>query len=307
MTVTLESRYTGVLIGGACGDALGATLEFIDRAEILRRYPKGLRDIVGGGWLDLAPGETTDDTAMTLALARACTPGGIDMDAVAAAFVAWLETAPKDIGNATMSALQLLQRGKRWDDAGEELQARTSQGVAGNGSVMRCAPVALRFRSDRERMRQAAFDTSRITHADPRATWSCVAVCQAIVHLLNDGQVDDAVDAAVADIPVPDVVDTVTSARTRSYDDVRSGGFVLDTVNAAFWCLLHESSAEDVIVRAVSLGGDADTTGIVAGFLAGAAYGLDAIPARWRVVLHGVDELEQTSRQLLAWDTAISA
>lgn len=307
MTATLESRYAGVLLGGACGDALGATLEFMDREAVRRRYPDGLRDMVGGGWLDLAPGETTDDTAMTLAVAKACTREGIDLDAVAANFVAWMETEPKDIGNATRCALELLQAGRTWDEAGEVLQARTPNGVAGNGSVMRCAPVALRFRSDPERMRRAAIDTSRITHADPRATWSCVVVCQAIVHLLDGGDVDGVIDAAVVDVPVAEVRDAVTSATSRSYDDVRSGGFVLDTVNAAFWCLLRGEPAEDIIVRAVNMGGDADTTGIVAGFLAGAAYGREAIPERWRAVLHDADGIERLSRQLLAWDTAASA
>lgn len=304
MTPSLESRYAGTFVGGACGDALGATLEFQSRRQIAVAYPEGFREIIGGGWLGLAPGETTDDTAMMLGIADACTREGIDLDAIAANFVAWMETGPKDIGNATRQALMLLREGKRWDEAGEELQKRSPMGVAGNGSVMRCAPVALRFRSSPDRLRQAALDTSRITHADPRAMWGCVAVCQAIAHLLDGGRVQDVVDAAVRDVPVPEVIDAVTSARTRAYDDVRSGGYVLDTINAAFWCLLHEATAEDVIVRAVMMGDDADTTGIVAGSLAGAAYGIEAIPERWRMAVHHRPGLEALAARLLAWDMA---
>jgi ADP-ribosyl-[dinitrogen reductase] hydrolase len=304
MTSSLSSRYAGTLIGAACGDALGATLEFERRKDIEARYPDGFRDIVGGGWLHLAPGETTDDTAMMLAIARACTAEGLDLDQVAANFVSWMETGPKDIGTQTRQALILLHHGRSWDEAGEELQAGSVRGVAGNGSVMRCAPVALRFRSEPERLVRAALDSSRITHADPRAMWSCVAVNQAIAHLLDGGAINNMVAAAVHGVPVKDVVDAVRSAASLIYEDVRSGGFVLETVTAAFWCLLHEFGAEEVIVRAVMMGGDADTTGIVAGALAGAAYGLEAIPERWRAVLQGRKELESLAIQLMSWDTA---
>lgn len=169
---------------------------------------------------------------------------------------------------------------------------------------MRIAPVPLRFRSSPERMVQAAIDTSRITHADPRATWGCVAVSQGISHLLDGGDVDGVIEAATRDIPEPTVVDAVESARSLPYGRVRSNGYVLSTVNAAFWCLLHGSSAEDVVVQAVMMGDDADTTGIVAGALAGAAYGLEAIPERWRDIVHHREELEEIAARLLAWDRA---
>lgn len=304
MTPSPASRYAGALIGGACGDALGATVEFEDRDAIRRRYPDGLRDIVGGGWLHLEAGETTDDTAMMLCVARACTPEGIDLDQVARNFVAWMETEPKDIGNATRAALRLIRDGRPWEEAGEVLQAQTPSGVAGNGSVMRCAPVALRFRSDPEKMVRAALDTSRITHADPRAMWGTVAVCQGIAHLLDGGPVGGIVDAAIRGVPIAEVADAVTSARIMTYDEVRSGGYVLHALNAAFWCLLHEPTAEEVIIRAVMMGDDADTTGIVAGCLAGAAYGVDALPERWRAVIHHADELASLAERLRAWDAA---
>ena len=118
MSDAVLSRYIGTLLGAACGDALGATLEFMSREHVDRLYSDGLRDIVGGGAFDVAPGETTDDTAMMLGIARACTADGIDLDAVAANFVAWWESGPKDIGNATRAALQLIQAGRSWQEAG---------------------------------------------------------------------------------------------------------------------------------------------------------------------------------------------
>jgi ADP-ribosyl-[dinitrogen reductase] hydrolase len=301
---SLQSRYAGTLVDAACGDALGATLEFRSRETVRRMYPDGLRDIVGGGAFNVAPGETTDETAMMLGIARACTADGIDMDAAAANFMAWWESGPKDIGNATRWALEKIQSGMRWQDAGEEMQAETPNGVAGNGSVMRIAPLPLRFRSSPERMVVAALDSSRITHADSRAMWGCVAVSQAIVHLLEGGGIEGVVEAASRDIPVAEVIAAVEAARDLPYRDVRSNGYVLSTITAALWCLLRGSDAEDVVVRAVMMGDDADTTGIVAGALAGAAFGLEAIPERWRAVVHHREELEEIASRLLAWDRA---
>lgn len=205
----------------------------------------------------MAPGETTDDTAMMLGIARACGPEGIDMETVAANFVAWMASGPKDIGNATREALWRIRSGARWDEAGEAMQAESRSGVAGNGSVMRVAPVALRFRSSPERMIHAAFDSSRVTHANPRAKWGCVAVCQGLAHLLDGGQVEGVLEAA-RDIPEPSVVEAVRSAAYRAEEDVDSGGFVLVTVNAAFWCLLRAEHAGDVGDAGVRRGHDGD-------------------------------------------------
>ena len=100
----LQDRAVGCLLGLACGDALGGAVEFRDRADLDRSFPDGVRDITGGGPHRLETGEYTDDTGMALAIARACTAGGIDLDAVAANFVTWYRSGPKDIGIATTQA-----------------------------------------------------------------------------------------------------------------------------------------------------------------------------------------------------------
>src|SRR5688500_12133897 len=116
---TLVERYAGCLLGLGCGDALGGPVEFRSRAEIARDYPGGVREFVGGGWLRLAPGEVTDDTQMTLALAEGLGPAGLDMEAVAAAFLAWYRSNPKDIGSTTRKSLEKLASGMSWQEAGE--------------------------------------------------------------------------------------------------------------------------------------------------------------------------------------------
>jgi ADP-ribosyl-[dinitrogen reductase] hydrolase len=299
-----ESRAAGTLLGLACADALGGAVEFRHRADLDRAFPNGVREITGGGPHRLDLGEYTDDTHMALAIARAATPEGFDLDAVAANFVAWYRSGPKDIGIATSKALSLIARGTSWQEAGEQLQARSRDGVAGNGTVMRCAPVALRFPVDADLRREVSIETARMTHADLRATWGAVALNNGIAHLLSGGSVNDLVAAAVADIPESRVVHAITAAPSLERHQVRSGGYVLDTLSAAIWSLLTTDSAEEAIVRAVSLGDDADTTGAVAGALAGAHYGEEAVPARWLDVLHDRDEIRDLSLRLFAWGTA---
>jgi ADP-ribosyl-[dinitrogen reductase] hydrolase len=294
-------RYLGCLLGLACGDALGGPVEFVSRDEIARRYPNGLRDFVGGGWLHLTPGEITDDTQMTLALARSLARGGdLDMEDVAARFLAWFKTKPKDVGRTTAAALQHLAFGRSWREAGDLVQrAAGPRGAAGNGSVMRCAPAALRFRGDTDALRRASIDTARVTHADPRCTWGAVAVNQAIAHLLEGGSKNGAIDAAIAGIDQTDVRTCVLNAASKAPHEVRSGGYVLDTVGAAFWCLMHHDTFEETEVAAVGFGDDADTTGAVAGALAGAYYGAKEIPGRWLALLQPRTEIEELAAKLL--------
>ncbi|MEA2584294.1 MAG: ADP-ribosyl-[dinitrogen reductase] hydrolase [Thermomicrobiales bacterium] len=298
-TDRLGDRYAGCLLGLACGDALGGPLEFVPRANVDRQYPDGLRTFVGGGWLHLAPGEITDDTQMTLALARSLAHcRHLDLDDLTARFLEWLNSNPKDVGGTTRSALRLLEEGVLWNEAGE----RVANGgrAAGNGSVMRCAPVALRYRGDGGALRRASLDTARMTHADPRCTWGAVAVNQAIATLLDGGTKEVVTDAALAGIEHAEVCDCVRGAASRPREEVRSGGFVLDTIGAAFWCLLRHETLEETIVAAVGLGDDADTTGAVAGALAGACYGAEEIPSRWLQLLQPRAELEDLAARLLA-------
>jgi ADP-ribosyl-[dinitrogen reductase] hydrolase len=297
---TLSDRYRGCLLGLACGDALGGPVEFKSRDWIAEKYPGGLKDFVGGGWLSLEPGEITDDTQLTLAVARGLTKGGpLDMDVIAANFLEWHHSRPKDQGNLPRAALELLDNGTPWTKSGEIARGTGASGGAGNGSVMRCAPVALRFFNDRTAMIEASLDTSRITHADPRCTWGTVAINQAIACFLDGGDIDGVVAAAIDGVPEAAVVDAVERAQTIPYDDLNAGGYVLSSITSAFWTLLNSSSLEETLISAVNLGQDADTTGAVAGALAGAHWGVEAIPDRWLSILQPRAELEQLADKLL--------
>jgi ADP-ribosyl-[dinitrogen reductase] hydrolase len=297
---SLEDRYRGVLLGVACGDALGGPVEFNKREDVDARFPGGVREFIGGGWLDLDPGEVTDDTQQTLILCRALTESGLDLAAFGEGLLEWYRSAPKDIGNTTVIALRALAEGASPTESGERaLAERGERGAAANGAVMRCSPVALRFRNEPHLLVQASMESARVTHAESRAAWSTVAVNQAIVHLLNGGAITDAPAAAVANIPDHRVVEAVLGAAAMSRDEVGAGGHVLDTVGASFWALANFDSAEEIIVQAVSLGDDADSTGAVAGALAGAAFGVDALPERWRDQVQFRTELQEQADRLL--------
>jgi ADP-ribosyl-[dinitrogen reductase] hydrolase len=260
-----------------------------------------LRDFVGGGWLDLAPGEITDDTQLTLALAWSLDADGLDMPAFADGLLAWFDAKPKDIGNTTRAALDALAAGSPWDRAGEAALGRLpATTTASNGAVMRCAPVALRFRTDPDRLVEASLASARITHAEPRAAWATVAVNQAIVHLLNGGDRAGAPDAAVRGIPNDDVRRAVLDGPSKPRAAIRASGYAIHTLEAAFWSLLHAVNAEDAIVSAVAFGEDADTSGAVAGALAGAWQGAAALPQRWLDRLQPREELEGHAARLLA-------
>jgi ADP-ribosyl-[dinitrogen reductase] hydrolase len=298
---SLEDRYRGCLIGLACGDALGGPVEFVSRESMDERFPNGLREFIGGGWLHLDPGEITDDTQMALDVARSlCAFPEGNMTDLADRFLDWRHSQPKDIGNTTRDALDRLAQGTPWNKAGAQtFQNRGPRDSAGNGAIMRCAPVAMRFRSEPDRLRDVSVDVSRITHANPLCVWASVAVNQAIAGLLNGASIPDAIEASTVGIDIPEVTAALALAINGERRAIRSGGFVLDTLTAAFWSVLRTSSFEEAIVTAVGLGGDTDTTGAVTGALAGAHYGHDAIPSRWSETVQHRTELTSLSNCLL--------
>ena len=298
---SLDDRYAGTLLGLACGDALGGALEFRQRDEIAAEFPTGVTEFIGGGWLNLAPGEVTDDTQQALILADSLTAYGLDLARLTAGLVAWLRSNPKDVGTTTRIALEAMAAGTTPLEAGAAaLAARGERGAAANGAVMRCAPVALRFLRDPDRLVRASLDSARVTHAEQRAAWGSVVVNQAIVHLLNGGVIADVPEAAITGITNDELCGAVLGAAGRARDEVKSGGFVLETIGASFWSLLHTASAREAIETAVALGDDADSTGAVTGALAGAAYGASALPASWVENVQFRERLESEAARLLA-------
>lgn len=268
-------RIKGALYGVAVGDALGGPLEFMSRATVRMAYPNPLREMVGGGWLKLRPGETTDDTAMSLCVAEgilAAAPASADDDALAqeigARFVRWLDSNPPDVGATCRAAilraqanLRTMQPLQAWYRAADSL----GQNQDGNGALMRCVYPGLWYTSA-QAVQHAAVMQSHMTHSGELSA-TCCSWYATVIWLYTLG----GVEPVLSHCPVP-----VTPVSA----DWAPSGYVADTLHAAMLAM-KQPDFEATLVAAVNYGGDADTVGAIAGGLAGAKYGYAAIPARW--------------------------
>lgn len=263
----LLDRARACLTGLALGDALGATTEFMTPAEI--RAAHGVhRHIAGGGWLGLRPGRVTDDTEMSLCIARAsAAAGGWDLRGVAEALAGWLRAGPVDVG-ATC------RRGIRAYMLHGQLEAPPDEWDAGNGAAMRMAPVALLTLGSDALLERLALEQAHLTHNHPLSDAACVAVgrmVQAAVTGASAYQLHAVTRQLAARHPAFDF---------RAYRGEASG-YVVDTLRTVFHHFFTTSDFESCLVAVVNQGGDADTTGAVAGAIAGAFYGPKALPRRW--------------------------
>lgn len=277
----LLDRARGCAVGAAIGDALGMPLE----AKPPRPLDNLLREMVRGR---LPAGSFTDDTEMALALAESLLAHRpLDPADLARRFVAWADTGPADIGVHTSRVLWQLRRGKPWDEAAEVVQGQ-NRASAANGSLMRCWPVALAYWSEPEALRRNSALQSRVTHVHIDCLAACVFANAMIAALLRGAAPAEAFDEARATVPLPDDLrDTIELAAGRQRERLHNSGWVHHTLESALWGLLNTDSFEEALVQVVNLGHDADSAGAVVGALAGAAYGLSAIPQRWRTALRG--------------------
>jgi len=247
----IVDRARAALLGGAVGDALGATTEFMKPSQIRDRFGVH-KEIVGGGWLKLPPGRVTDDTEMTLCVARGIAePGRWDLAAIADRFARWLSGGPADVGATCRRGIE------RYIEHGR-LESPPNEMAAGNGAAMRVAPVALYTLGDEELLSRLAVEQARITHHHPLS------------------------DAA-----------RNPEFRFEGYAG-ESSGYVPDTLRTVLDAFFSTESFEECLVKTVNRGGDADTTGAIAGGIAGARYGLAAIPRRWLQALDGTVREELT-------------
>ena len=297
------TRAVGCLLGLACGDALGRPVDSQSSTAVADQYGR-VDQMYGNGTHGQPAGTVTDDTDLAAALARSLAETG-DYDAVDAAdrYLAWYETEPFDVGGTTADALRTLRSGTAPTDAGRVVRDRPPEGDdAGNGSLMRCAPLALAIADDDRRDGAAAAD-SRITHADPRCVESCVAFLTVLDRLLAGGDAPAAVDAGLSRAADRDAPRRVRTALANATDDraaeLEPSGNVVHTLETALYDATSAADAEGAVVTAVSRGGDADTLGAVTGAVAGARFGADALPDRWLDVLDVESELRELAETLV--------
>jgi ADP-ribosyl-[dinitrogen reductase] hydrolase len=286
-------RSLGALLGLAVGDALGAAAEGKQRDSYPRISELGPSEPHG-----LAAGEWTDDTAMAICLAEsllAC--GGLDQRDLLDRFVRWLRLGENACGGraagispTTRVTLEEFERSGRLDAADA---ARN----AGNGCIMRLAPVAIFHRRDVIAARACAELQARVTHTAEEAVAAAAMLAELLVAALESG--DPARVAVVASRTAhPALVRVVEGGRTKQREEISSAPRAVDTLEAALWCLVRADSFEAAVGEAVNLGGDTDTIGAVTGQLAGAVFGASAIPVRWAAPLHSASRLAELARRL---------
>ena len=262
--------------------------------ESLPRQGKPVLEMTGGGLLDLAPGKWTDDTGLMLALAEAIIEKGIfEREIVLRHYLRWLDSRPIGIGQTTAISLSLVKEGKRLEDAVLAAHRYSGGLSAGNGTIMRSAPIALIDCSDQKRLETDSIADAKITHWDDRAAYGSVALNTMIARAaLGERDKADIIQAGAKAVvgKSGEVEKCVAEAPEKGLGELRSTGFVLDTLEAAVWMFARIEGFEECLSRAVALGGDADTVGAVSGALAGAYYGAGDIPGRWKDVL---DERER--------------
>lgn len=289
MTTAAEllSRCRAVLLGGAVGDALGAPVEFMTAGEIAAKYGR-LDEMVGGGWLRLKPGQVTDDTEMTLCLARGViTAGYWDLRAIAEEFARWLKSRPIDVGDTC-------RRGIRNFMLKGELESPPNQWDAGNGALMRMTPVALYTLGDAALLQRYSQEQGHLTHNHPLSDAACLTYGRMVQLALlgaEKSRLRREAEQLVAAYP---------SFRFDPYPGLATG-YVVDTLQTVFHYFFRSRSFEECLVSTVNQGGDADTTGAIAGGLAGAYYGMGEIPHRWLKKLEKryVNELSELAGRLL--------
>jgi ADP-ribosyl-[dinitrogen reductase] hydrolase len=301
-----EARFRGALLGLAAGDALGTTLEF--------RCPGSfseIDDMLGGGPFNLAAGEWTDDTSMALCLAESLTKKrGFDPVDQLERYTRWarhghLSSSGRvfDIGNTVQDAIA------RFSVIRQPYCGSSDPETAGNGSLMRLAPVPLFYaRSHREAIDRSG-ESSRTTHDARTAIDACRFMGALIVGAVNGTSKEELLARRYSPVegywehsPLVEEIDEIAAGSYKHKDppEIAGTGYVVRSLEAALWAFYRSDSFRIGCLLAVNLGDDADTTGAVFGQLAGAYYGEDGIPQSWRDKLAKKELIESFADQLFA-------
>ena len=285
---TTRDRFHGCLLGLAAGDALGTTLEFEQPGSF-----QPIDDMVGGGPFGLKPGQWTDDTSMALCLATSLVErGAFDAADQMRRYVRWwregyLSSTGRcfDIGTTVRTALS------QFDLDGDPFAGSTDPNTAGNGSLMRLAPVPMYFLGDAKEAVRMAADSSRTTHGAQEAVDACRYYAALLVGALRGVDRDTLLSPSYCPVealwerePLAGKIAAIAegSFKHRQPPDIRGGFYVVETIEAALWAFRHSEDFREGALLAANLGHDADTTAAIYGQLAGAHYGVEGIPSSWQ-------------------------
>jgi ADP-ribosyl-[dinitrogen reductase] hydrolase len=274
------SRARGALLGLAIGDAIGTTVEFCPRGTF-----QEVTDMVGGGPFRLEPGEFTDDASMALCLAASLLEKGFDLLDQMRRYLAWTETGYMssngrcfDVGVTVRTALYQFKR------TGNPVAGSTDVNSAGNGCIMRLAPVPIRYMQDAKQAVEYSGEQSRTTHGAKECVAACRLFGEILVRALTGTSRDALLSPPEYAVALPPKVEAIAAGRYKKATraQIKGTGYVVDSLEASLWCFHQTENFRDAVLMAVNLGDDADTTASITGQLAGAFYGEHTIPQHWR-------------------------
>lgn len=301
--ITLE-QIKAVMIGHAIGDALGVPVEFCDREELIENP---VIDMRGFGTYPVPAGSWSDDTSMSIAALDSLAKGTINLQEIMDNFVEWVEEGKYtptgtsfDIGRTCLQAIRAYLISNNTSECGQ-----VGEYSNGNGSIMRIHPFSL-FAIAKGMTLGKSLDIVRegsvLTHAHPRSIYGCGIYSMVLWDILrgaDKSQIPSAIEnaAVLFDGIYPEESDHYEWAFykklfTKTENEISGSGYVVNTLEAALWCLLTTNSYKECVLKAVNLGEDTDTVAAIAGGLAGALYGYDSIPQEWKDILIKRDYLE---------------
>jgi ADP-ribosyl-[dinitrogen reductase] hydrolase len=273
------NRFRGCLLGLAVGDAVGTTVEFQQRGSF-----SPVTDMVGRGPFHLKPGQWTDDTSMALCLATSLiSKNGFDPVDQMDRYWDWYRNGYLsstgqffDIGNTIRQALE------RYKHGGDPFSGETDPYSAGNGSLMRLAPIAMFYFPDLKKMINFAGESSRTTHGAPESIEACQLFAEMLFRALSGLSKEEILRNTAFKISSPKLSEISNGNYfQKSITRIRGTGYVVESLEAALWCFYQTGTFETAILQAANLGDDADTTAVVCGQIAGAYYGESGIPTKW--------------------------
>ena len=291
------NRARGALLGLAIGDAVGTTVEFKPRGS----FPP-LIDMVGGGPFNLLPGQWTDDTSMALCLGASLLAHGFDLADQIDRYLDWRDDGYMssngkcfDIGVATSAAIE------RYRATGMTRAGSAKPDSAGNGSIMRLAPVPIYYLATPELALKYSAEQSKTTHRAPECLMACQLMAEIMLRALQGLPKDEVLAASQQDLPLTPALQDLARGdyKNKTEADIEGSGYVVESLEAALWCFWITSNFEDCVLMAANLGDDADTTAAVAGQLAGAFYGESGIPQKWLKKLTMAADIGQMAEQLV--------
>lgn len=292
----MQNRFIGCLVGLAVGDAIGTTVEFAKRGSF-----EPLTDMVGGGPFNLEAGQWTDDTSMALCLAHSLVhKKGFDAVDQMNRYCNWYNYGYMsstgecfDIGHTTITALRKFLMTK------DPMAGSTHQRSAGNGCIMRLAPIPMFYSSNIGDVIFYSGESSKTTHAAKES----VEASQLFATQIQAALMGKAKIKILSDSRFNATEDKVIDIQNQSYfnktrDEIQGTGYVIDSLEAALWCFNQSNTYDETVLMAANLGDDADTTAAVAGQIAGTFYGYDSIPKKWIDKLAMKDEIIELAKNL---------